>query len=62
MLKPKLKLSNKNGNAFAILARAMTVAKNNNLAQKEIDNFLDEAKSGDYDHLLQVMMKYFDVE
>jgi hypothetical protein len=27
----------------------------------EIEIFIEEAKSGDYDHLLQTCMKWFDV-
>ncbi len=56
--KPILKLVGKDGNAFAILGNAMTVAKKNGLNWAEIQK---EAMSGDYDHLLQTMCKYFDV-
>jgi hypothetical protein len=56
--KPTLKLTGDDGNAFAILGKAMKIAKENNMAWGII---LREATSGDYDHLLQTMMKYFDV-
>jgi len=55
---PVLKLSGEDGNAFAILGRAARVAKKNNM---DWDAIRTEATSGDYDHLLQTMMKYFDV-
>lgn len=51
-----------NGNAFCILGickRAMERAK---LPQTEIDVFMTEAMSGDYDHLLATVMSWFEVE
>lgn len=49
-------------NAFFILGvvrRALSRAK---VDQAIIDEFTDEAKSGDYDHLLQTCMRWVDVE
>jgi len=57
--KPILKLVGQDGNAFAILGLARKVALANNLDWETIRT---EATSGDYDHLLQTMMKYFEVE
>ena len=51
-----------NGNAFYIFGickRAMERAK---LSQTEIDAFMTEAMSGDYDHLLATVMSWFAVE
>lgn len=59
MGKPILELLGHNGNAFVILGRAMKVAKKNNMDWDKIEK---EATSGNYDHLLQTMMKYFEVE
>ena len=59
MNKPKLELAGKDGNAFAILGRAKRVARENDM---DWDKIQKEATSGDYDNLLQTMMKYFDVE
>lgn len=56
--KPTLHLLGKDGNAFIILGEAKKVAKQNNMDWEKIRQ---EATSGDYDHLLQTMMKYFDV-
>ena len=56
--KPELRLLGKDGNAFAILAAARRVALANNMDWQKIQR---EAQSGDYDHLLQTMMKYFEV-
>jgi hypothetical protein len=58
-MKPKLKIIGADGNAFAILGKAMKVAKENGM---DWDKIYAEATSGDYDHLLQTMMKYFEVE
>lgn len=56
--KPILRLIGLDGNAFYILGRAMNVALKHKMNWTRIK---DEATSGDYDHLLQTMMKYFDV-
>jgi hypothetical protein len=57
--KPVLKLIGEDGNAFAILGAARKVALKNKMDWAAIQT---EATSGDYDHLLQTMTKYFDVE
>ena len=57
--KPALKILGRDSNAFAILGAAMNVAKKNNMDWEAIKK---EAISGDYNNLLNVMMKYFDVE
>ena len=57
--KPKLKLSDNDGNAFAILGNAGRVAEDNDMDWNTIRK---EATSGDYDKLLQTMIKYFEVE
>ena len=59
MNKPVLRLSGNDGNAFAILGNARKVARQNNMDWEPIQK---EAMSGDYNHLLQTMMKYFDVD
>ncbi len=57
--KPVLKIIGTDGNAFAILGKAQRVAKQNGM---DWDKIRTEATSGNYDNLLCVMMKYFDVE
>lgn len=56
--KPELVLSGVDGNSFMLLAQARRVALKNGMNWVAIR---DEAQSGDYDHLLQTLMKYFDV-
>lgn len=57
--KPVLKIIGTDGNAFAILGKAQRVAKQNGM---DWDKIRTEATSGNYDNLLGVMMKYFEVE
>lgn len=58
-MKPKLSIIGTDGNAFAILGKARRVAIKNNMDWPTIQK---EATSGDYNHLLATMMKYFEVE
>jgi len=60
--KPNLELSCSDGNAFAILGKAQRVAKKAGWDREKIDAVMHEATSGDYDHSLQTMMKYFEVD
>ncbi len=51
-----LELDGVNGNAFMIMGVFQRQAKKEGWSQQEIDTVLTEAKSGDYDHLLQTIM------
>jgi hypothetical protein len=57
--KPALKIIGEDGNAFAILGKASRVAKENGM---DWDKIHKQATSGDYNHLLMIMMKYFNIE
>lgn len=57
-----IKMVGKDGNAFSILARCRQAMREAGLPQSEIDAFQAEATAGDYDHLLQTCMRWFDVE
>lgn len=59
--KPKLELIGQDGNAFVILGLAQRAAKKAGWDAERRKKFMNEAKSGDYDHLLQTCMEYFDV-
>lgn len=61
MEKPKLKIIGENGNAFNILGLAQRAAKKAKWSQDQIDTYMKEAMSGDYNNLLAVTSKYFDV-
>lgn len=61
-IKPKLQLSGQDGNAFFILGRANRELVKAGYSKEEQDKFYEDATSGDYDHLLQIVMAWFDVE
>jgi hypothetical protein len=56
-----IQLTGADGNAFAILGACSKEARKNGIEREKINEFMEEAKSGDYDHLLQTCHKYFDV-
>lgn len=56
--KVKLRLQGLDGNAFAIMGAFSRQAKKEKWTQEEIDAVLKDAKSGNYDHLLQVMIAH----
>jgi len=60
--RPPLNLIGEDGNAFSILGKATKAAKKAGWTKEQIKEVMDEAKSGDYDHLLQTMMKHFDCD
>jgi len=62
MNKPKLVLVGEDGNAFFILGKAFREAKRAGWTAEKIQRFKTEATAGDYDHLLQTCMNYFEVE
>jgi hypothetical protein len=61
----EVELSDSNGNAFAILGACFRALNNSDLDSDEKARikaaFEAEAMSGDYDHLLQTTMRYFEV-
>lgn len=59
--KPKVKLTEHDGNAFAILARVRKALRENGMVDK-VGKFTREATSGNYDHLIQTCFKYADIE
>lgn len=50
------------GNAFSILGRVQKAAKRAGLDKAEIEEYMDEATKGDYNHLLSTTMAYFSTE
>ena len=59
--KPAVKLIGNDGNAFAIMGSVKKALKQAGADKEYIDQYFKDAMSGDYDHLLQVSMKYVDV-
>ena len=60
--KPTVQLIGQDGNAFAIIGACRRAAKKAGWAQEQIDQFCEEAMSGDYENVLRTAMKYFEVE
>ncbi len=57
-----VRLIGNDGNAFSILGACQMEAWRAKVPkEEEIDLFLKEAISGDYDHLLQTCMQWFDI-
>jgi len=50
------------GNALAIVGKVKRALRNNFVPDNEIDEFVKDALSGDYDHVLQTCMKWVNVE
>jgi len=57
-----IQLVGEDGNAFAILAEAQAALRIAGWSHVQIEAFMEEAMSGDYDHLLQTCLGYLEVE
>ncbi len=60
--RPHVRLVGKDGNAFFILARVQKAMKKAGYSKELIKQYMDEATSGDYDHLLAVTVRYVDAD
>lgn len=58
----KVKLTGKDGNAFAILAECRKAMRAAGQPKQAIDAFVVEAMSGDYDHLLKTAEEWLEVQ
>lgn len=58
MKKINLKLLGMDGNAFFIMGAFRMQARKEGWTKAEIDSVLNEAQSGDYNHLLSTIMDY----
>lgn len=59
--KVKVKLVGSDGNAFVILGKMQQALRKAKVSKEEIDAFLAEAMSGDYDNLLHICTTWVDV-
>lgn len=57
-----VRLVGENGNAFFILGKVVRAMRKAGLTQHQINEYVEEAQSGDYDNLLRVTMKYVNIE
>ena len=53
-----LELVGLDGNAFALMGAFSKQAKREGWTEEEIKSVLDECKKGDYNHLLQTLIKH----
>jgi len=53
-----VKLVGEDGNAFFIIARVRRALQRAGVVADEVEEFTADAKSGDYDHVLQTCMKW----
>jgi hypothetical protein len=56
--KVKVKLTGEDGNDFNILGRVQSAMRKAKVDQSIIDEYIKEATSGDYNHLLATTLKY----
>lgn len=54
-------LTGQDGNAWAIMATVKNALKSIGVSKDEIDEYIEESMSGDYNHLLQTAMKWVEV-
>jgi len=62
IIKPTVKLTGHDGNAFSIMGRIKQALRRAGADREYIDKYLKEATSGDYDNLLVISMEYADLE
>jgi hypothetical protein len=57
-----VELTGGDGNAFFIIAKVRQALQRAKVPAEEVKQFVDEATSGDYDHVLQTCMKWVEVD
>lgn len=57
----EVQLVGSDGNAFAILGKVRKALRRAGVSNEKIEQFTEEATSGDYDYLLGVCVKWVDV-
>ena len=61
MEKRTVRLTGQDGNAFAIMGAVKKALQKAGYPKEEVDKYLEESMSGDYNNLLQVAMKWVNV-
>jgi hypothetical protein len=56
-----VQLSGNDGNAFYIMGAVSKALRRHGVPKSEVDQYLAESMSGDYDHLLQTAMEWVEV-
>ncbi len=56
-----VRLTGHDGNAFSVIAAVSKALRKHGVPEDEVQEFKDEAMSGNYDHLLRTAMAWVDV-
>jgi 3-oxoacyl-[acyl-carrier-protein] synthase III len=57
----KVQLTGEDGNAFSIMGKVQNALRRAGVSKDEIDLYIQESTSGDYDHLLATAHQWVDV-
>ena len=57
----EVELTGHDGNAFAIMGKVKDALKDNGASSEEIDEYMKESMSGDYDNLLRTATEWVNV-
>ena len=57
----EVELVGHDGNAFSIMSRVQATMRRAGVPKEELDEYLKESMSGDYDNLLQTAMRWVSV-
>jgi hypothetical protein len=57
-----VQLSGNDGNAFAIMGAVKSALKKAGASKEELEQYLADSMSGDYDNLLRVAMEWVEVD
>jgi len=60
--KPSVSIETTDGNAFGVMGAVRKALRKSGADEEYINKYIDEAKSGNYDNLLQVSMQYAEFE
>lgn len=58
----RVQMIGEDGNAFAVMGRVVAALRKAGASREATDEYTAEAMAGDYDHLLQVTMRWVEVE
>jgi hypothetical protein len=57
-----VKLTGNDGNAFSIMAQVSKALRKAGASSEEVEQYMSESMSGDYNNLLRTAMKWVNVE
>ena len=60
--RPTVKLLGEDGNSFFIVGRVRRALRDAGASEDYLKKFMADANSGDYNHMLQTVMEYVEVE